>query len=214
MSLADIVQQVYAAVPFNVELGIICGSGLGGLASEITNKIEISYNTIKGFPQSDVIGHANKLVFGDLGGKKVVAMQGRFHFYEGWKPKDCVKGVELMAALGVKAIIVTNAAGGLDRSFKVGDIMLIEDHINLLGLAGNHPLVGHNDDAMGPRFPSTSSVYDAKFGELFAKCHAERKEAMGHDHELRKGCYIGLSGPTYESRHEVEVRYKAHLLFA
>jgi purine-nucleoside phosphorylase len=204
MSLSSQVKQVHDTVPFDVEIGIICGSGLGGLATEIKNKIEIEYTNIKGFPQSQVVGHANKLIFGDLGGKKVVAMQGRFHFYEGWQAKDCVKGVELMAALGVKTIVVTNAAGGLDKSFKVGDLMLIEDHISLVGMVGNNPLMGHNDDSVGPRFPSVSSVYDAELGALFRKVHDAKKAEVGHGHELRKGTYIGLSGPNYESRAEIE----------
>lgn len=204
-SLPSLVEQVYAKVPFNVELGIVCGSGLGGLATQIENTVVIPYSELNGFPQSKVAGHSNELVFGTLGGKKVVAMRGRFHFYEGWSPRDCTVGIRLMAALGVRMIIVTNAAGGLDKSYKVGDVMLIEDHISMVGMAGNNPLMGPNDDEVGPRFPSISSVYDPDFGKVFARAHADVQAELGIVATLRRGCYAGVAGPNYESRHEVEM---------
>lgn len=205
MSLAETVQTIYQKVPYQVDVGIVCGSGLSNIASQMQNAIIIPYSDIPNFPHSAVVGHKNEMVIGDLGSKKVICLRGRFHFYEGWAPQDTVFGIKVMAALGVKTIIVTNAAGGLDKSFTVGDIMLIKDHISFVGMAGNNALVGPNDDTVGPRFPSVSSVYDEKLGAVFAEVHAEKKAEHNHSHELREGCYVGLSGPNYESRHEIEM---------
>lgn len=204
-SLASIIKAIQAQVPYEVDVGVICGSGLSNLSAQIQNPIVIEYASLPNFPHSAVMGHKNEMIFGDLGSKKVICLRGRFHFYEGWSPKDTVLGVKVMAALGCKTIVVTNAAGGLDKSFKVGDVMLIEDHISFIGMAGNNCLVGSNDESVGPRFPSVSSAYDAKLGEVFAEIHAEKQAETGHEHEMRRGCYVGLSGPNYESRHEIEM---------
>lgn len=158
--LTPIIKYIKSLVDYDVDLGIVCGSGLSGLADQITNPIIIPYTKIPNFPHSEVPGHKNELVFGDLNGKKVVAMNGRFHFYEGWDVQDVVIGIRTMAALGVRAVIITNAAGGLDPKFKVGDLMLIEGHISMVGMAGSNSLIGMNDETEGPRFPSISSVYD------------------------------------------------------
>ena len=203
--LQSIVSCIYERTNISkVDIGIVCGSGLSGLATKIQNPISIPYSEIKGFPHSAVAGHMNEIVLGTIGDKTVIALRGRFHFYEGWHPKDVVIGIMLIAALGAKAVVVTNAAGGVNPDFKIGDLMLIEDHISMVSLAGNSSLVGANDEAVGPRFPSISSVYDAGFGKVLEEVHAEIAERMNHTHELRRGCYVGVAGPNYESRHEIE----------
>jgi len=204
-----ILAQIYERIKETPDVGIICGTGLSNLSDSIQNKIVIPYSDIKGFPHSEVAGHKSEMVFGDLEGKKVIALRGRFHFYEGWPVDQVVLGVRVMAALGVRAIVVTNAAGGLDNSFRVGDLMLIEGHISFVGMAGHNPLIGMNDETEGPRFPSVTNVYDPAFGELFAKCFEQVKtqehKSEEYKPELRRGCYFGVAGPNYESRHEIQM---------
>merc|ERR1712130_927255 len=141
------------------EIGIICGSGLGGLADAVKDPIVLDYSDISGFSKSTVAGHAGKLVFGYLGDKYVMCMKGRFHYYEGYHPTKVAYPVKVMAAMGVKMLIVTNAAGGIDKDFKVGDLMIITDHICMLGMAGINPLVGPVDTRFGTRFPACNQ-YD------------------------------------------------------
>ena len=177
-------------------IGVILGSGLGVLAADVENRKSISYAEIPHFPISTVEGHAGQLVFGELGGKEVVLMQGRFHFYEGYSMKQVVFPVRVMHKLGIEILIVTNAAGGINRDFNPGDLMIIVDHINLMG---NNPLVGPNYDDIGPRFPDMSEAYDPELIKI-AEGIAER-EGLG----WQKGVYVALSGPNYET--PAEVRY-------
>ncbi|MCS7462932.1 purine-nucleoside phosphorylase [Paenibacillus doosanensis] len=178
------------------QIGLILGSGLGVLADLIENPVVIAYEDIPGFPVSTVEGHAGQLVCGMLQGKPVVAMQGRFHYYEGYAMDKVVFPVFVMKQLGVETIIVTNAAGGVNTSFRPGDLMLISDHIN--HMSGN-PLIGPNDSKLGPRFPDMSQAYSAKLREL-AHGAAETLQM-----ELREGVYIGFTGPSYETPAEIRM---------
>lgn len=178
------------------EIALVLGSGLGDLAEEIENPVYINYSDIPGFPESTVVGHKGRLVLGQLSGKEVVAMQGRFHFYEGYPIQEVVFPTRVLGYLGIETLIVTNAAGGVDTSFDVGDLMIIEDHINF---AGQNPLIGANYDELGPRFPDMSSAYDEEYIEL--------AEEVGKDLglNLRKGVYMWWTGPTYETPTEVRM---------
>ncbi|MCM3163183.1 MULTISPECIES: purine-nucleoside phosphorylase [Metabacillus] len=175
-------------------IGLILGSGLGVLADEIENPVKIPYNEIPNFPVSTVEGHAGQLVFGSLKGKKVVAMQGRFHFYEGYSLDKVTAPVRVMKELGVQTLIVTNAAGGVNENFQAGDLMLISDHINNMG---TNPLIGPNDSDMGPRFPDMSESYDKQLREL------ARGIASELHIKLQEGVYVGNTGPSYETPAEV-----------
>lgn len=170
-------------------LGIILGSGLGELANLIESPKIVPYTTIPGFPESTAIGHKGNFIFGKLGGKNVIAMQGRFHYYEGY-PMDVVTlPVRVMILLGIKYLIVSNAAGGVNYNYKVGDLMIIKDHINLLP----NPLIGKNLDKFGPRFPDMTRPYDINLIKLFEET-AEKSNI-----QLRKGVYLAGSGPSYET---------------
>lgn len=173
----------------NPEAGIILGTGLGGLTAKITNKIEIDYKNIPNFPVSTVEGHAGKLIYGDFGKKKIVAMKGRFHFYEGYGAEQVALPIRVLKYLGIKYLFLSNAAGGVNPDFKIGDIMLITDHINLLP----NPLIGPNDDRIGPRFPDMGEAYD--------KSLIEKALHIANEHKIkvRKGVYIATSGPTFET---------------
>lgn len=177
-------------------IGLILGSGLGVLADEIENPIKIKYEDIPNFPVSTVEGHAGQFVIGELNGKQVIAMQGRFHYYEGYSQQEITFPVRIMKAIGVENMIVTNAAGGVNTSYVAGDLMLITDHINF---SGDNPLYGKNIDAFGPRFPDMSEVYNkALNGRVvdFAK-------SIGLD--LKEGVYFYNSGPAYETPAEVKM---------
>eukprot|EP01135_Chromosphaera_perkinsii_P005599 Nk52_evm13s355 gene=Nk52_evmTU13s355 len=176
-------------------IGIICGSGLGGLADTVEDQKVLHYNEIPSFPVSTVPGHAGRLVFGKIGGKHVMCMQGRFHFYEGYSMYKVTLPVRVMYLLGIKFLIVTNAAGGLNKDFKTGDVMIIEDHLNIAGLGGNNALFGPNDDRFGPRFPPMSNAYDATFRKLARECAAKLKL----EEFIRKGNYTFVSGPAFET---------------
>ena len=178
------------------KIGLILGSGLGVLADEIKNPTKIKYDEIPNFPVSTVEGHEGCLVIGDLEGKTVVAMQGRFHYYEGYTQQEITFPVRVMKALGVEIIVVTNAAGGANESFVPGDLMIIKDHINL---SGNNPLIGHNDSRLGPRFPDMSTAYTPKYIELV------RESAKELNMNIREGVYAFFSGPTYETPSEVKM---------
>ncbi len=178
------------------EIGIILGTGLGGLVKEIEIIESIPYETIPGFPVSTVQGHAGRLIFGILGGKKILAMQGRFHYYEGYNMKEVTFPVRVLKMAGVTNLFVSNASGGLNPGFKVGDIMVINDHINFFP---EHPLRGKNEESLGPRFPDMSKVYNEK---LRGKA---RLVALQNNFEIKEGVYVGLSGPTFETPSEYKM---------
>ncbi|MCO8290978.1 purine-nucleoside phosphorylase [Tetragenococcus halophilus] len=178
----------------NVEFGLILGSGLGELAEEIEDAQTITYDQIPHFPVSTVTGHAGQLVYGTLAGKRVLAMQGRFHYYEGYSMQTVTYPVRVMAALKAHSLIVTNAAGGVNLDFTPGDLMLITDHINFMG---SNPLFGANIDELGPRFPDMSEAYRLSY-RTKAKEVAEKQNI-----HLKEGIYMGFSGPTYETPAEV-----------
>ena len=180
---------------FKPEIGIILGSGLGELADEYCD-IAIPYSEIPGFEASTVSGHKSRLVFANINGKKVVMMQGRFHFYEGHSIQKVVFPVKVMKKLGVKTLIVTNAAGGVNPDFKPADLMIITDHINHMGV---NPLIGPNDSDMGERFPDMSEVYTKKYVKLAE--NIGKKLGI----KLQKGVYIALTGPSYETPAEVRM---------
>ena len=172
------------------KIAIILGTGLGRLAEDIQEKEIIPYSDIPNFPISTVQGHGGNLVLGKLENKEVVAMQGRFHYYEGYNLKEVTFPVRVMKKLGAEVIIISNAAGGMNRIFKRGDLMLITDHINLFG---DNPLIGPNDEELGLRFPDMSEAYDRKLVELTLKVALEEKI------KLHQGIYVGLTGPTLET---------------
>lgn len=181
---------ILQTIDYQPEIGIILGSGLGGLGNRISEATIIPYSSIPNFPISTVEGHNGNLILGELGGKKVVAMQGRFHFYEGYGMDKVTYPVRVMKFLGVKTLIVSNAAGGLNPKYATGDIMLIKDHINHFPV---NPLLGANFDELGPRFPDMSKVYCQ---DLLKKA---KKIAKKLNLKVRKGIYIGSSGPTLET---------------
>lgn len=178
------------------EIGLILGSGLGDLADEITDAIAVPYEQIPNFPVSTVSGHKGQLVYGTLEGKKVVAMQGRFHYYEGYHMQEVTMPVRVMKMLGVHTLGLTNAAGGVNMGFTPGDLMLITDHINF---TGQNPLIGINYDEIGPRFPDMSETYSKEYQELIKKTASEM------DVDLKEGIYMGYTGPTYETPAEIEM---------
>jgi len=177
-------------------IGLILGSGLGILADEIENPIKIKYEDIPNFPVSTVVGHAGQFVIGQLEGKQVIAMQGRFHYYEGYSQQEVTFPVRIMKAIGVENLIVTNAAGGVNTSYIAGDLMLITDHINF---SGDNPLYGKNIDELGPRFPDMSEVYNKAINEKVVKF------AKGINLDLKEGVYFFNSGPAYETPAEVKM---------
>ncbi|MBT4478801.1 MAG: purine-nucleoside phosphorylase [Flavobacteriales bacterium] len=174
---------------FNPEIGIILGTGLGGLVSEIDIQHSIPYNEIPNFPVSTVEGHSGRLIFGTLGNKNVVAMQGRFHFYEGYSMEKVTFPVRVMNLLGIKNLIVSNASGGVNPDYEVGDLMIIEDHICLIP----NPLIGENIDELGPRFPDMSESYDKNLIKVAENIAAE------NNLPVKKGVYVALTGPTLET---------------
>lgn len=179
-----------------VDFGLILGSGLGELADEITDAIAIPFSEIPRFSVSTVVGHAGQLVYGTLSGKKVLAMQGRFHYYEGHSMQTVTYPVRVMAALGIHSMIVTNAAGGVNETYTTGNLMLINDHINF---TGDNPLIGENDEEIGPRFPDMSHAYTQEYREVAKKVAAEQNI------DLKEGVYMGFSGPTYETPAEIRM---------
>jgi purine-nucleoside phosphorylase len=179
--------------PRAAEVGIILGTGLGGLAREIAVETRVPYGDIPNFPLSTVESHAGQLLLGRLGGRAVVAMQGRFHRYEGYDLRQVTFPVRVMHALGVRTLIVSNACGGMNPLWAPGDLMLISDHINLLG---DNPLVGPNDDRLGSRFPDMSAPYDPELRAL------ARATALELGIALREGVYVAVAGPNLETRAE------------
>ncbi|HPD59038.1 MAG TPA: purine-nucleoside phosphorylase [Paludibacteraceae bacterium] len=185
-----------AKMPIRPKTGIILGTGLGNLVTQMDIEMEIPYETIPNFPVSTVEGHKGKLILGKLGGVEVLAMQGRFHFYEGYDMKAVTFPVRVMRALGIKNLLVSNAAGGMHPDFEIGDLMIITDHINLFP---EHPLRGKNFEELGPRFPDMSEAYCKDF-IVKAKQIAERNHI-----KVVEGVYVGTSGPTFET--PAEYRY-------
>ncbi|XP_047503380.1 purine nucleoside phosphorylase isoform X1 [Pieris napi] len=188
-------------------IGIICGSGMGSywkdgsLADTIVDAERIPYEEIPNFPTSTVEGHHGQLVFGRLGEVPVVAMQGRFHYYEGYPLWKCCLPIRVMKLLGVKTLMATNAAGGLNPSYKIGDLMIVNDHINLMGFAGNNPLQGPNDERFGPRFPPMNKAYNYEYRKIAKKVAKE----LNLDNIIREGVYTCLGGPNFETVAELRM---------
>ncbi|MCG8412408.1 MAG: purine-nucleoside phosphorylase [Bacteroidales bacterium] len=179
---------------FQPEVGIILGTGLGGLVKEIKIEHTIDYGDIPNFPVSTVAGHHGRLIFGELGGKKIVAMQGRFHFYEGYPIEMVIFPVRVMKYLGIKNLFVSNASGGVHPDFEIGDLMIINDHINLI----TNPLIGENIPELGPRFLDMSEAYDKA---LVAKA---KQIAADNKLKVQEGCYVATTGPTFETPKEYQ----------
>jgi purine-nucleoside phosphorylase len=195
----DFIRERINTVP---DAGIVLGTGLGGLAEEIENAVIIPYEVIPHFPASTVEGHAGELIAGKLNGRNIIAMKGRFHFYEGYSLQDVVFPVRVMKFLGIRFLILSNASGGLNPGFAVGDMMFVEDHINMMNLMIENPLKGKHDEEFGSRFPDMNQPYD--------------KNILGKAEEIagrlgikyRKGVYAGVTGPTFETPAEYKyVRY-------
>lgn len=188
--LQQTIEHIRTKTKMVPDAGIILGTGLGGLVNEIETEIAVPYESIPNFPVSTVEGHSGKLIFGKLAGKNVVAMQGRFHFYEGYSMQQLSFPVRVMKELGIKTLFLSNAAGGTNPSFNVGEIMIITDHINLFH---SNPLIGKNYNELGPRFPDMSEAYSKK---LIASA---KKIAETNGIRIAEGVYAGLSGPCFET---------------
>ncbi len=184
---------------YNPEIAMILGSGLGDLADAVSNADSIPYGAIPDWPQSTVMGHSGRIVIGELEGQAVLVMRGRAHFYEGYGMGRVIFPIRVMQRLGIKTLIVTNAAGGLDPAYRPGDLMLIKDHINLPGLTGTNPLIGPNNDQLGTRFPSMTNAYDRELRRLV------RSVAQESGIQLYEGVYAYLSGPTFETPAEIRM---------
>lgn len=201
--MADIIQQLHETTafiknnyPHIPRAGIVLGSGLGNFVQEMTVEKEIAYNDIPHFPVSTVEGHQGKMIFGGLGGKKVVVMAGRFHFYEGYSPEQVAFPIRVMKQLGIQHLLISNAAGGVNPAFKVGDLMIINDHISLSTV---NPLIGKNYSALGPRFPDMSEPYKKEF------IQKARQIGRALNIPLHEGVYFGVTGPTFETRAEYKM---------
>lgn len=186
------IEGEFKGIP-KVDIAVILGTGLGNFSAKIKQKKTIEYWKIPHFPVSTVKGHKGELVFGRVGDKDIVAMEGRFHYYEGYPLADVTYPVRVMKALGAKVLIVSNAAGGMNPAYKAGDLMAIADHINFMGV---NPLIGPNDESLGPRFPDFCDLYDPGLIGLAEKIAEEEKI------RLHKGIYIGVTGPNLETRAE------------
>jgi purine-nucleoside phosphorylase len=176
--------------------GVVLGSGLGNFIQEIKVQHEIPYDDIPHFPVSTVEGHHGKLIFGTIAGKSIIAMAGRFHFYEGYAPEDVAFPIRVMKFLGVETVLISNAAGGVNTSFKVGDLMIITDHISF---ATKNPLLGANDEKLGPRFPDMSEPYNK------ALIRKAKEIAKQKNIDVKEGVYFGVTGPTFETRSEYKM---------
>jgi purine-nucleoside phosphorylase len=190
-------QYVRAHTRHRPEFGIVLGSGLAALAEAVEAADFIPFHDIPNFPVSSVPGHSGRLVSGKLEGRSVLVMQGRVHFYEGYSMSQVTLPIRMMKVLGIHTVILTNAAGGVNPSFKAGEVMLLADHINLIGMAGQNPLRGPNDESFGPRFPDMSQPYDQGLRELAVQV------ATAQQLTLRQGVYICLAGPSFESPADV-----------
>jgi purine-nucleoside phosphorylase len=186
-------QKQYKHTP---QAGVVLGSGLSRFTDEIEIEKEVAYKDIPHFPVSTVEGHKSKLIFGQLGGKKIVAMAGRFHFYEGYSAHDVVFPIRVMKLLGIETLLLSNAAGSVNPSYKVGDLMIIKDHISLFT---PNPLIGKNIDGFGPRFPDMSEPYKQK---LIQKA---KEIAAKNNYDVKEGVYVAVTGPTFETRAEYKM---------
>lgn len=181
------------------KIGLVLGSGLGELADSVEDAVVIPYEDIPGWPRSTVHGHSGQLVVGFLEGQPVIVQRGRAHFYEGYDLQQVTFPVRVMHFFGVETLILTNAAGGLNKNYRAGDLMLLNDHINLVGLTGLNPLMGPNDDSIGPRFVGMVHTYDRELREL------AHKVAVENDIKLHEGVYVCLSGPNFETPAEIRM---------
>ena len=188
-----VAQSIQSKIKSKPHIGLILGTGLGGLAKAIQNATIIPYRELPDWPVSTVMGHTGQLVIGELESHPVLAMQGRIHYYEGYTMQQVTMPVRVMQRLGIEILIVTNAAGAIQPDFVPGDVMLITDNLNLAGMSGLNPLIGPNLDEFGPRFPDMSQAYDRQL------CDLARKVAREGNLLLREGVYVGLSGPSFES---------------
>ncbi len=191
--LAETVQFIQLQYKKTPQVGIVLGSGLGNLTSEIQIEKEIDYTTIPHFPVSTVLGHSSKIIFGTLSGKNVVVLSGRFHFYEGYTPQQITYPIRVLKMLGLQTLLLSNAAGAVNKTFKVGDLMLITDHISFFTV---NPLLGKNEDELGTRFPDMSEPYNRN---ILAKAKVIAKR-LGY--EIKEGVYVGVTGPTFETHAE------------
>ena len=200
MQVPENLQQAAAfikkAFNYPVQIGVILGSGLGNFVREIKVEREIQYSEIPHFPISTVEGHSGKLIFGEISGKKIVAMAGRFHFYEGYLADEVVFPIRVMKLLGVQTLLISNASGGVNTSFKVGDLMIITDHISFATI---NPLIGKNEEGFGPRFPDMSEPYTK---DLIQKAKEIAKQL---DISVQEGIYFGVTGPSFETRAEYKM---------
>lgn len=194
--LQETTKYLQSLFPGKPQIGIVLGSGLSNLVAEIRVEREVNYEEIPYFPQSTVEGHHGKLIFGSLGGKMVVAMSGRFHFYEGYSAMEVAYPIRMMKAIGIETLLISNAAGGLNPHFKVGDLMIIKDHISFLTV---NPLLGKNHTALGPRFPDMSEPYSKDLVKMAESIALE----LGI--KIEKGVYVGVTGPTFETRAEYKM---------
>ncbi|XP_012278902.1 purine nucleoside phosphorylase isoform X2 [Orussus abietinus] len=210
-ALQESAQYLLDRVSMRPKIGIICGSGMGEseqselcpgtIADSLTDKLCFPYEEIPHFPVSTVKGHVGRLVFGRIHGVPVMCMQGRFHYYEGYPLWKCAMPVRVMKLVGVKYLVATNAAGGLNPKYRVGDIMMVKDHVNMMGFAGNNPLQGPNDDRFGPRFPPMNKAYNSKLLEIGGKV----AEDMGISDIVHRGVYTCLGGPNFETVAELKM---------
>jgi purine-nucleoside phosphorylase len=191
--IQEALKEIRKSTPSKPKVGIILGTGLGALAHEITDQTVIPYGKIPHFPLSTVESHAGELVFGKLGNTSVVAMKGRFHRYEGYTMQQVTFPVRVMKALGIDYLLVSNACGGMNRTYNPGDLMIIEDHVNLMG---DNPLIGINDDRLGPRWPDMCEPYSKELMALTEKIAWEKRIPV------RKGVYVAVTGPNLETRAE------------
>ena len=191
--IKEAVSYIWQQYPNRPQVGVVLGSGLGKFTSEINIEKEISYADIPHFPVSTVKGHSGKMIFGELRGKKVVALSGRFHVYEGYSAEETVFPVRVLKFLGIETLLLSNAAGSVNPAFGVGDLMIITDHISQLT---PNPLMGRNDEELGPRFPDMSEPYSHKLIEMMRGIAAEKKI------RVHEGVYVAVTGPTFETRAE------------
>ncbi|MBK7179898.1 MAG: purine-nucleoside phosphorylase [Chloroflexi bacterium] len=196
-SIQTAVNAIRRRTQYTPKIGLVLGSGLSDLANALQAADTIPYEEIPGWPASTVVGHSGKLVIGQLKGQTVLAQQGRAHFYEGYSPAQVVFPVRVMHALGIQTLIVTNAAGGINRAFSPGDLMLIKDHLNFVGIAGSNPLRGPNDDQIGPRFPDMTQAYDPGLRQM------AKTTAVSQHLTLHEGVYAYVAGPSFETPAEL-----------
>jgi len=199
--LLDCATHILSRTSLRPKIAIICGSGLGSLAGCLEQKVEFPYETIPHFPQSTVPGHVGKLVVGMMGSVPVVCMQGRFHYYEGYPLYKCAMPVRVFKLLGVEMMVVTNAAGGLNPDYRVGDIMIIKDHVNFPTLGGDSTLRGPNDDMFGPRFIAMNKAYDFELRKLAKEIASD----LGMDKFVHEGVYTMVGGPSFETVSELKL---------